>query len=66
MTAYPFLLPDNLSLVIKPGVKLNGDDVLSLWAFLTLSHGELNALAFSQGFKTFAYDGAEMCENVWA
>ena len=30
---------------------LYSNNVLSLWAFLALSYGELNLLTFGQGFK---------------
>ena len=45
---------------------LQSYDVLGLWAFLALYYGELNFLAFGQGFETRAGDGAEMCEHIWA
>lgn len=45
--------------------KLQNNDFLSLWAFLTLCHSELYTLAFLQSFETRAGDFAEVSENVW-
>jgi hypothetical protein len=54
----------------SPGVaingycKLQGNHVLSLWAFLAFSNRELDLLSFFQGFTAFHCNGAEMDENI--
>lgn len=39
-------------------------DVLCLWTFLAISYGELNSLAFCQGFKAVALNSAEVSKHV--
>lgn len=46
--------------------RLDSDNILSLWAFLTLGDDELYALAFSQGFETGAGNSAVVSENIGA
>jgi hypothetical protein len=43
-----------------------GYDVLGLWAFLTLSHGEFHLLTFCQSFETAVLNGAVVNEYVRA
>jgi len=56
--------PEGGALFCYRNNRLQSDDVLSLRTFLTLSHGELNLLAFGQGLEAGALDGAEMCEHI--
>ena len=45
---------------------LQGNNVFRLRAFLALSNGELNLLAFCQGLETAALNSAEVNEYVGA
>lgn len=45
---------------------LQWSNIFSLWAFLTLSHFELNALAFSQRLEAITSDLTEVSKHVWA
>src|SRR4030067_2080147 len=42
------------------------NDVCRLETFWALLNGELNFLAFIEGFKTLRFDCREMYEHVWA
>lgn len=43
---------------------LHGGYVFSLWSLESFTNGELDLLAFFQGFATFTDDLAEVDENV--
>ena len=45
---------------------LQWSNIFSLWAFLALSHFELNPLAFSQRLEAITSDLAEVSKHVWA
>jgi hypothetical protein len=45
---------------------LFGNDVACLWAFVAFFYIETDGLAFCQGFKTCALDGADVDEYVRA
>ena len=45
-------------------IGLDRYDVLSLWAFLALSHNKLDLLAFSQGLEAGSFNSAEVSEDV--
>jgi hypothetical protein len=52
--------------LITQGLALDGYDIVSLGAFLTLAYRELYLLAFCEGFETVALNSAEVSKNVRA
>ena len=65
MRALLFGTPD-LRSGVRTRCQLQGNDVLGLWAFLTVGYGELDFLAFSQSFEARTLDSAEVRKYVWA
>lgn len=45
-------------------IGLDRYDVLSLWAFLALSHNKLDLLAFSKGFEAGSFNSTEVSKDV--
>ncbi len=45
---------------------LKWSNIFSLWAFLTLSYFELNALAFLQGLEAITSDLPEVSKHLWS
>ena len=62
LVTQPFFMHQTFSLMTD----LASYNVLSLWAFLSLSDSELNRLAFAQSLESAALDCAVMYEYVWA